>query len=97
ETVRDRVFGAIFVIRLALGQSGWQIWNLAIGRIHDRALSATDSIRSHMRLDVCVVRIIEDLPDSAQVRFAIRCTRNRGTSRGLTSCSRLAAGGRYCD
>src|SRR5437867_10729018 len=43
-----------------------------------------------MRLDVAIDGIVEDLPDAAQVRFAIRHTWNR-RSRGLTSSPSLTA------
>src|SRR5262249_45980506 len=71
EAVGYRIFCSILVILLAFGQSGRQIWNLAVGRIHDSALAATNSVRSDMRFDVSIMGIVEDLPYSAQVRFAI--------------------------
>jgi len=76
-------------------------------------LSRTNSIGSGVRLDVAIDRIIENLPDSTQVGFAIRRARDcracgNLTSRpcGLTpttrsgslaSTARLAAGSQYCD
>src|SRR5436190_397414 len=54
EAVCNRILGSILVIRLPLGQSGGQIWNLAIGRIDDRALSRMNSVGSLMRLDVSI-------------------------------------------
>src|SRR5207244_3590943 len=46
EAICDRILGSIFVIRLPLGQGGGQIWNLAISRIDDRALSRMNSVGS---------------------------------------------------
>src|SRR5206468_9960765 len=42
--------------------------------------------------DIAVEGIVENLPDAAQVRFAVRCARDRRTA-GLPSASRRLAPG----
>jgi hypothetical protein len=97
ETIRNRVFSAILVIRLSLGYGGRQIWDLSIRRIDDGALSGVNSIGSCMRFDVSVEGVIENLPDSTQIRLSIRGSRNNRTGRSLTSgtcCLATASCGR---
>ena len=61
---------AIPEVFLSLRNGAWQIRNRSTGWINDHALSCRDSEYRRVGLDIVGCRMVEDLPDSLQVRLA---------------------------